>query len=84
MALPSFRAAFGFPTPPHHSSSFGGFNLTTCGWSQLVAAAGHGNGSDPDGTTMSSAAALKLSPRSSNGDGDFDHEVHSDCSSNSE
>ena len=72
MALPSLSAAFGFPTPLHLTDGDGVSEGVTS-----YAAASHCPFSQP---TLSST--LQLSPRPSN-DGDFDHDVHSDCSSNS-
>ena len=72
MALPSLSAAFGFPTPLHLTDGAGGVSEGVTSY-----AASHCPFSQP---TLSST--LQLSPRPSN-DGDFDHDVHSDCSSNS-
>ena len=70
MALPSLSAAFGFPTPLHLTDGAGVSEGVTS------YAASHCPFSQPTSST------LQLSPRPSN-DGDFDHDVHSDCSSNS-
>lgn len=71
MALPSLSAAFGFPTPPAlHLTPGAGLGMTSYASSPF-------SFSQPP---MSST--LQLSPRPSH-DGDLDHDVHSDCSSNS-
>ena len=73
MALPSLSAAFGFPTPPPH-----GLLLTAAGAGLSEEVASYASPHYAFSQQMSST--LQLSPRPSN-DGDFDHDVHSDCSS---
>ena len=74
MALPSLSAAFGFPTPPPH-----GLLLTAAagaGLSEDVAS----HASPHCAFSQQMSSTFQLSPRPSN-DGDFDHDVQSDCSS---
>ena len=75
MALPSLSAAFGFPMPPSppslHLTAAAGVSAGVTSY-----AASHCPFSQPTSST------LQLSPRPSI-DGDFDHDVHSDCGSNS-
>ena len=73
MALPSLSAAFGFPTPPPH-----GLLLTASGAGQSEDVASYA--SPRYSFSQQTSSTLQLSPRPSN-DGDFDHDVHSDCSS---
>ena len=76
MALPSLSAAFGFPTPPPPH----GLLLTAAaGTAQSEEVASYA--SPPHyAFSQQMSSTFQLSPRPSN-DGDFDHDVHSDCSS---